>query len=329
MQTLLLSQADIRQVLAMPDVMEIVEKTFIGIAEGTVVNAPRAGLDLGESAAFPAYHGFMNAMPAYVGWLDSAGMKWVGGFLKNPPRGLPYISGMILLIDPHTGQFTAVLEGALITSLRTGAQSAVPLKRLHPGRSLRLGLYGAGAQGRAQVEAAASAFEIEMLRLYDVRREAAEQFAKEMAGVVKGRIVIADRPEEAADADAVICVTQSKDRFFQEAWWKQGSVLFPMGSYQECDDACILKADVILVDQVEQCLQRGALRSLSQAGRINTSNISGTISEVLTGAKPGRTSASQRVLCIPLGTGALDVAVATVAYRRAVERDLGTPFAFI
>ncbi len=329
METLLLSQQDIARLVTMKDVVQIVEQTFRGMGEGTVVNPTKVGLDLGEVADWPPYRGFMNAMPAYVGWLDSAGIKWAGGFLDNQQVGLPYISSMILLIDPRTGQFRAVMDGALITNLRTGAQSAVPLKYLHPGKTIRLGLYGAGAQGRTQTRANAEVFDIETLTVYDIRREAAERFAEEMQPVVKGKIVVAHSPEEAASGDAIICVTQSKDKFVKAAWLKPGMALFPMGSYQECEDACILQADRILVDHIGQCLHRGALRELSEAGKITERNISATIGEVVAGKKPGRTSATDRILCVPIGTGAMDIAVATVAYQRALEAGAGDRFTFV
>jgi ornithine cyclodeaminase/alanine dehydrogenase len=329
METVLLSQQDIQQVVTMKDVVEIAEKTFKGMGEGTVINPTKVGLDLGESAAWPPYKGFMNAMPAYVGWLDSAGIKWAGGFLDNQKVGLPYISSMILLIDPKTGQFRAAMDGALITNLRTGAQSAVALKYLHPKKSLRLGLYGAGAQGRTQTRAMAELFQIETLTVYDIRREAAEKFAAEMRSVVPGQIVIADSPQQAADGDAVICVTQSKDKFVKEAWVKPGTTLFPMGSYQECEDACILKADKIVVDHIGQCLHRGALKELNEAGKITEKQIYATIGEVVAGKKPARSSATERILCIPIGTGAMDIAVATVACQRAVAKGLGRTFAFV
>ena len=330
MDTLLLSQPEIQSLISMKDAVEIVEKTFQGMGEGTVANPTKVGLDLGEIAPWPPYAGFMNAMPAYVGWLDSAGIKWAGGFLGNAALGLPYISSLILLIDPRTGQFRAVMDGALITNLRTGAQSAVPLKRLLPGRTIRLSLFGAGAQGRTQTRAVAEVFEIELLTVFDIRRAAAEQFAAEMQSVVKGRIVIADSPEQAAKAgDAVICVTQSKDKFVRQAWLKPGAVLFPMGSYQECEDEVILQADKIIVDHVGQCLHRGALRELSEAGRITEKHIYATIGEVVAGKKPGRTSATERIVCIPIGTGAMDIAVATVAYQRALDQKLGGRYAFV
>jgi ornithine cyclodeaminase/alanine dehydrogenase len=329
METLLLSQKDVERLVSMKEVVEVVEKTFKGMGEGTVVNPTKVGLDLGEVAPWPPYKGFMNAMPAYVGWQDTAGIKWAGGFLDNHKIGLPYISSLILLIDPKNGQFRAVLDGALITNLRTGAQSAVPLKYFHPDKSLRLGLYGAGAQGRTQTRAAAEVFDIVSLNVYDIRRAAAEAFAREMQPVVKGKITVVDSPEQAADADAVICVTQSKDKFFKEAWFTPGMVLFPMGSYQECDDACILKTDKIVVDHVGQCLHRGALKELSEAGKVTERSIYATIGEVVAGKKAPRGTATERIICIPIGTGAMDIAVATLVYQRAVEKGLGGRFTFV
>jgi len=73
--TLLLSQSDIEAVLTMEDVVEICDKTFVGFGEGTTICPAKVGLDLGETASYPPYEGFMNAMPAYVGWTDTAGIK--------------------------------------------------------------------------------------------------------------------------------------------------------------------------------------------------------------------------------------------------------------
>jgi alanine dehydrogenase len=329
MDTLLLSRNDLAQLLSMKDVVEIVENTFRGMGEGTVVNPTKAALDLGEAASWPPYKGFMNAMPAYVGWLDSAGLKWVGGFRDNLTRGLPFITSMTLLIDPRTGQFLSVMDGALITNLRTGAQAAVPLRRLHGRHRIRIGLYGAGAQGRTATQAIAEVFEIERLLVYDVRREAAEQLARDMQAVVPGRIALVESPEQAADSDAIVCATTSRDKFLKNAWIAPGTTVVALGSYQECEDELVVNADKIIVDHREQCLHRGALRDVHAAGRVTEQTIYATIGEVLAGKKPGRTSPAERILCVPLGTGAMDIAVATVAYRRALERGLGQPFAFV
>ena len=329
METRLLSKLDVEQVMTIKDVVEIVDKTYKGFGEGKVVNPTKIGLDLGETAKWPPYKGFMNAMPAYVGWLDSAGIKWAGGFLDNEKAGLPYISGIICLINPKNGQFKAVMDGAEITNMRTGAQAAVTLKYLHNEKSIKIGLYGAGMQGHYQTMAIAEFFDIGVLKVYDIKRIASEKFAEDMKDTVVGDIIIVDSPEEAADGDALICVTQSKDKFVKNSWVKPGTILFAMGSYQECDDDFILTADKIVVDHIGQCLHRGALKELNKRGKITEKNIYATIGEIAAGKKRGRTSDKERLLCIPIGTGALDVAVATVVYQRALERRLGGEFNFV
>jgi ornithine cyclodeaminase/alanine dehydrogenase len=328
MKTKLISRAQIMSLMTEKEVVEIVDKTYVGFGEGKVINPTKIGLDLGEVAEWPPYKGFMNAMPAYVGWLDSAGIKWAGGFLDNAKLGIPYIRGMILLIDPRTGQFKAVMDGAEITNMRTGAQAAVALKYLHDKKSIKIGLYGAGMQGRFQTRAISQLFNIEELKVYDIRRESSEKFVEDMKDIVAGNIKIVDFPREAADGDAVICVTQSKDKFVKNDWIKPGTILFTMGSYQECEDEFILSADKIIVDHIGQCLHRGALKELNSKGKITETNIYATIGEVAAGKKKGRDSEKDRILCIPIGTGAMDVAVATVVYQRAVEKGIGGEFSF-
>jgi len=328
-ETLLLSQDDVKSLITMKDVVEIVDKTFQGLGEGTVINPTKVNLDLGETASYPAYNGFMNAMPAYVGWLDSAGIKWAGGFLGERKKlGLPYVTSMILLIDPKLGYFKAAMDGAHITNLRTGAQAAVCMKYLHKGKNIKLGLFGAGMQGRTQTMAMAEVFDIEELRVYDINKEASIKFAEDMKDYVKGDIIVCDKPEEAAKGDAVVCFTQSKDKFIKDEWIKPGMVLLPMGSYQECEDEFILNADKLIVDHIGQCMHRGALAELHAKGKLSEDDIYATIGEIACGKKPGKESDSERILCLPIGTGCMDIAVATVVYQRALEKGMENKFIF-
>jgi len=330
-ETLLLNQSDIETLLTMKDVVDICDKTFVGFGEGTTICPTKVGLDLGETAAYPPYEGFMNAMPAYVGWVDSAGIKWAGGFLgERKKRGLPYITSMIMLIDPKLGTFTAIMDGTLITNWRTGAQAAVGLKYLRKERSVKLGLYGAGVQGRTTTMAISTIFNIEQIRVYDLYPEASVQFADEMKKFVEEEITVVDAPQEAAkNVDVIITVTQSKEKFLKETWVEPGTVVFSIGSYQECDDEFILAADRIVVDHVEQCLHRGVLKELSEAGRISEETLYATIGELAAGKKPGNVSENERILCVPIGTGAMDIAVATIVSRKARNEGLGRHFAFV
>jgi ornithine cyclodeaminase/alanine dehydrogenase len=203
------------------------------------------------------------------------------------------------------------------------------LKYLLDKKKIKLGLYGAGAQGHTQTQAISVLFDIEELRVYDISRQASEKFAQDMEDIVKGKIIIVDKPEEAAQGDVVVCVTQSKDKFLKNEWIKPGTVVFPMGSYQECDDEFILSADRIIVDHIGQTLHRGALKELVEEKKISEKDITCTIGEMAAGLKGGKIKENERILCIPIGTGAMDVAVATVVYNRAVEKGIGRKFAFV
>ncbi len=127
----------------------------------------------------------------------------------------------------------------------------------------------------------------------------------------------------------VVSVTQSKAAFIQDSWIKPGGILFPMGSYQECEDLFILNADKIVVDHAGQCLHRGALKKLNEEGRITEEHLYATIGELAVGRKPGRSRDEERILCIPIGTGAMDVAVASIVLDRAKAQGLGGTFSFV
>lgn len=322
MDTLLLNTTDIASSITMAEVLDICNHTFAEIGTGQTVNPTKLGLDLGEKNVYPPYEGFMNAMPAYVGWLDIAGLKWAGGFQgKRREMNLPYLTSLIMLIDPHTGEFLSVLEGAYITNLRTGAQTAIALKYLKLDQNLRVGLFGAGTQARTQLAAIAQWFEIESLSIFDVSDKAAEKFASEAAAQVKGTIRVEQTPEAVArQSNVLICVTQAKEPFLKADWIAPGSVVFPMGSYQEIDDEVILTADAIVVDHVEQCLHRGALKSLVDQGKIGHEHITTTIGELAAGLSKVKSSQSKRIVCIPIGMGAMDVAVARVVYDKVIKQ---------
>ena len=317
---------ELKSVINMKDAVESVDRTFKGFGEGTVIHPTKVTLDLGESAPYPPYDGFFNAMPAYIGYQDSAGIKWVGGILgERQKAGLPFISGMILLANPRLGTFKAVMDGAYITNLRTGAQTAIALKYLFKGRkSLNIGLYGAGMQGHTQTEAISEVFGIDKLYVYDVYRPAADKFKEDLASTVTGEIIVCDDPKPPTeDVDAIITVTQARDSFLKAQWIKPGTVVFPMGSYKETEDEVILQSDAIVVDHVGQALHRGALKSLADAGKLTPESITTTIGELAVGAFDLGDISQKRILCLPIGTGALDVSLAGIAYDRMVEKGMG------
>ncbi|MDY4033095.1 MAG: ornithine cyclodeaminase family protein [Pyramidobacter sp.] len=335
MKTLLLSQKEAMSLITMKDVVEIVEKNFRGMGEGNVINPTKVNLDLGETNPYPPYAGYMNAMPAYIGWENVAGIKWAGGALgKRKALGLPYISSMMFLVDPVTLQFKSVMDSAMITNYRTGAQSAVAMKYLTKKRDITFGLYGAGMQARTQVMAFAEIFTLNKIKVYDVYTPAAEKFKKDVAQYVKnGNIEICSAPRDVVeDCDAIVAVTQAQKPIVEDHWIRSKQVFFPMGSWQECTDEFILNADKIVVDHIGQCLHRGALRHVVSEGKFSEKDIYCTIGELVAGKKKlayVEDRPAERTICIPIGTGAQDVAVGGVIYQRAIAKGVGSSFQFV
>lgn len=329
-KTLLLNNKQIDELITLKDVLDAVDQTYVGMGEGTVINPTKVTLDLrGE---VPNKPGFLNAMPAYVDWVKMGGMKWAGGWLNRADVGLPFITSMMFLIEPEYGRFKAVMDGEHITTLRTGAQAVVSTKyfRKGLGNDLTIGLFGCGAQGHMQTREFAEMFNVTELRVYDIYKEAALKFKEEMKDVVQGEIVVCDSPEEVAETQPNILVsfTHGDNKFITDEMIHPGQIVFPMGSFREVANEAILNADKVIVDHPAQCLHRGALSEVGTTGQLTEEDLFATIGEVAAGKKEIGDISGQRIVCVPIGTGAMDVAVAAIAYKRAVEQGIGGEFVF-
>jgi len=196
---LYLSQKDVAAVgLKMENVVEALEKMFKEKGEGKVQMPPKPGIH-------PRKDSFIHAMPAYIPALKAAGMKWVSGFPKNPERGLPYISGLILLNNPETGLPLVIMDCVLITAMRTGAASAVAAKYLARPESETVGILGCGVQGRSNLTALNLFFPIKKVKAYDINIHNQKKFIREMESSLSLKIQGVQEPEDAVkDCDIIV-----------------------------------------------------------------------------------------------------------------------------
>lgn len=331
MKTLLLSESQVKSLVSMKEIIDIVDKTFADLGRGETLNPSKLNLNLGDSQPTKLpYKASLNAMPAYIGWQDIAGLKWAGGYgAGRKALGLPFINALIMLVDPDIGNFLTVMDGTWITTMRTGAQSAAILKYLIPEKKkISIGMYGAGVQGRAQTTAISTAFELEKLYVYDPNKEAAKQFKADMQDVVQGDIVIANEPYDASQADALITVTPATEPFLKGEWLDKGSIYLAEGSYQECDEQAILGADYLVVDNIGQALHRGNLKKYAELGKVTEETVYATVPELAAGLKSIPNRAQSKVLVAPIGMGCLDVAVAGIVYKKAFSLGMGGEFVF-
>jgi len=326
----LIGEDDVKRLLTMKETLEACEIAFTDWGKGEVVCPTKITLELGEDAEWPPYKNGLNAMPAYIHSMKSAGIKCVGGSLNNPGNGLPYIIALILLFDPETGIFRCVMDGEMITNYRTGAQAAVAAKYLVRDTSFEIGIFGAGAQGRTQLLAFSEAFNIKKAKIFDINPDASKKYVDEMSEALNLPIEAVTSPEAVCEGSAiVVSVTHGRDKYIKNEWIKPGQILFPMGSFTEAADDLLMSADRIIVDSIGQTLHRGALKSVVDQGYFSGKMIRSTIGEIVAGKKgDARIHDNERVICVPIGTGAMDVAVATVVYEKAKAEKAGGSFVF-
>jgi alanine dehydrogenase len=322
-ETLLLSREDIQGCLDMPTCLDIVEQVFKAHGEAKVVMPPKLSLNL-EGA-----DSWANAMPAYVGPFDAAGLKWVGGWSGNIEKGLPFIMGTILLIEPQTGLLLSVMEGGFITDLRTGAATGVAAKYLAKRDSAIVGIIGAGAQARMQLRALCNVFPLEEVRIADIVPEALTRFAREMEQELGVAIKKAASNQEAVEgADIIVTATTSHQILVKRAWVARGAFVASIGSYPELDPQLILNAEKVVVDSWAQNKHRGELSHLVREGLIGEKNVHGEIGEIVAGKIPGRENEDEVIVACLIGLGSHDVGCAHFAYEEAKKRGLGSKFDF-
>ncbi len=328
--TLLITQEQVKSLLDMATTVKIVERVYRAHGEGKVILPTKVTLDLGEGRPWPPYKGFMNAMPAYLGDVDIAGIKWVGGFQNNSKVGLPYISGMILLINPQNGTFIAAMDGVHITALRTGAASAVCAKALSRKDASVLGIIGAGVQGRMHLRALQHVFNLREVRVFDIQKGAVEKYQEEMTEELAIKILPKSSCREVVEGADIVCtVTFGDESMVKKEWLKRGSLVISVGSHQELDPEVVLSADKIVVDHWGQASHRGELAKLVEAGKLREQDVHAEIGQILVGEKKGRERDDENILAVPIGLGSLDIACAYEVYRKALEKGIGTPFSFV
>lgn len=328
--TLLITQQDVKSLLDMPSAIRIVEQVYCSHGKDRVIMPPKITLDLGERRPWPPYKAAMNAMPVYLGDLDIAGIKWAGGFKNNYKIGLPYVSAMILLINPKNGVFLAALDGIYITALRTGAASAVFAKVLARKDASVVGIIGAGVQGRMHLRALHHVFKLKEIRVIDIKESVAETYCQEMKTELGLNVTPRKSYQETVEGADIVCtVTIADEPLVRREWLKKGSLIISVGSYQELEPEVVLSSEKIVVDNWAQTSHRGELAKLVEAGVIEEKNIHAEIGEILAGTKKGRERGNENILAVHIGLGSLDIGCAFEVYQKALEKKLGTPFSFI
>ncbi len=321
-ETLLLTEEDVARLVDMRTSIRVVRAAFLAQARGQTVMPPKIYLPLPRQSDF-------RAMPAYVkAPIAVCGVKWVNVHPHNRARGLPTVMAVIILNDPATGVPIAVMDGLLVTKLRTAAAAAVAAQALARRESRIVGLVGCGAQADAQLLALAEVFRLVQANVWGHTAGEAQRFCARMRRRLPG---ISYRPcgsvkRCAQEADLLVTVTPSRHPVVRREWLRPGVHINAIGAdapgKQELDPG-ILRQAIVVVDDREQAMHAGEINVPISRGQFMPQRIHGTLGEVLLGRRRGRRSPGDITVFDSTGLAIHDVALGAEIVRRARRRGVG------
>ncbi|MCC6014228.1 MAG: ornithine cyclodeaminase family protein [Desulfurococcaceae archaeon] len=317
-RVLLLSGRELEELLSPGTLIDEVERAFIAFSEGRTVTPPRTVMWVEGN-----WWGVMQSyVPGY-----GVGVKVVNVIPANLERGLPTIQAVVNLFDPATGSPLAVMDGGVLTALRTGAASAVSAKYMAPRERGPVAVVGTGYQARYQLRFVSYVYRTDEVRVYDIREAAAESF-KEYAESLGFRVVKCRSAAEAIEgARVVIEATTTKTPVIEGRYLSRPTHVISIGAHMRdaraLDDDVISLAETIVVDSREAVmLETGDIRIPVERGILTLDRVS-ELGEVASGRKRGRLTDEGITVFKSVGLAIQDAAAAAVAYREALKRGVG------
>ena len=296
-QPLFLNEDQVREHLQMADLIPAMEKALIDFSAGKVTQPVRSVIKVDPPG------GFLGLMPALTP--EGLGLKAVTFYPSNAERGIHTHMATIFLVDPETGTPLAIMDGRLITEMRTAAVSAAATKLLAAPDSKILAILGSGVQARSHVEALRLVRQFEEIHVWSPTKKHADGLAKEIGATAMSA------EEAVRGADVVVTVTNSKTSVLKGSWLKAGCHVNAIGAcrpdWRELDDEAM--ANVVFVDSREGAIKESGDVILSGA------KIYAELGEALAGKVPPR--ANETTIFKSLGMAVEDITAALLVYRSA------------
>jgi 2,3-diaminopropionate biosynthesis protein SbnB len=325
---LYLSQEDVIAAggLDMAETLKVVEASFRLHGQGKTILPPKPVLRWGGPETEETT-GRIMAMPAYLGGdMRIAGIKWIPSAPQNPKKyGLPRANAIIVLNDPDTLMPLAVMDGTIVSAMRTGAATGVAAKYLARPQSRRIGLVGAGVQGRTQLMALKAALPaMAEVRVFDLDHAKTAKFAEEMSEQLGLKVQAVDSAEAACKGtDVFVTATMSTFAYVQADWYAPG-ILHSEVSFWDTPAEALGHLDRIVADDYYQVEHHGVdvcYRAVRD-GYITRDKVT-DLGDIVAGKVPGRQSETEKIMFNPIGMGINDVSEAYRVYRNAMERGIG------
>jgi alanine dehydrogenase len=325
METLILTDDEVKRLLSLPEVVEAVESAFKQKGLGRVQMPAKIYL------YYKKYNGDLRAMPTFLEDLDISAVKIVNVHPDNPVKNdVPTVMAVITLIDPKTGAPIAIMGGTTITDMRTGAAGSVAAKYLARKDTKTVGLVGAGAQARTQLMALLEVYKkLEEVRVWSRTEATKKNFVIETQQAYGNllRVIPAVSIRKAVEGtDIVVTATPSRKPLVTNDMVSAGMHINCIGADavgKEELDPSILKRAKIVVDDWEQASHSGEINVPLSRGMITKDNIWAEIGEIVAGLKPGRQSQDEITVFTSTGLAVQDAVTARIAYCKALTAKVG------
>jgi ornithine cyclodeaminase len=314
---------ELRERIGEEQALAAVERAFRALAEDRVVQPAPMGFDFDEA------NGEVHVKGAYLKGSPIFAVKVASGFYRNPGRGLPMSSGLVLVFDAATGFPLLLLQdNAYLTELRTAAAGALATRLLAPDRIETMAMIGTGSQARYQLRAIARVRRPARVKAWSPNPEHRTQYAEEMTGALGIPVSSVSSVKEALeDADLIVTVTPARNPIVEPPWVKPGATLLAVGSdgpdKQELEVGVLERADKIVADKLSQCAKLGEIHHALEAGRLTEEDVYGELGDIVTGRLPGR-EGEELIVCDLTGVGAQDAALAEVVWSELAIPAKGT-----
>jgi len=306
----------------MKEAIRLMREGFVTLSSGHAKVPVRMNMPINENGVRALF------MPVYSENHAQIGLKSITVNPDNPARDLPFIHAIVTLHDAQTGIPLALMDGELITSLRTGAGAGLATDLLARPESSVLAIFGTGVQAYTQVEAICSVRPITKILVFGRSPENTKTFIANIANRYEITVMDAQNSSDLAEADIICTATTSLTPIFSGEHLAPGTHINGIGSYRpdmtEIPVEVIARSKVV-VDQREACLsEAGDLIIPIQQGHFNESHIHAEIGEILMNKAEGRTSDSEITFFKSVGNAIQDLMVASFLEKRAREMNLGT-----
>lgn len=321
---LILNASAVRKSLPMDAAIDGVKQGYAALSAGNVEMPIRSQLPIDTQ------EGVILTMPAFVqSEHEALAIKAVSVFPKNQVSGLPIIHAAVLVFDPNTGKPIAILEGSTLTAIRTGAASGAATEILSRPNSKTAAIFGAGVQGRTQLEAVCTTRDIETAWIFDLDEELVSTFIDEMAG--NGKIPTdlraAESPEEAIrEADIICTATTANTPVYSDEFLKPGVHINGVGSFTlemvENPPETLGRATVF-VDSQEAVMEEAGELVAAIDQNLLTMNDFSELGAVINGDAVGRTTEDQITFFKSVGVAVQDAITAKIALENAIKSGLG------